>query len=152
PTGLGEPGRFRTQRGAVTVTEPAHRGPTGDRLPPRRLRIQLWYPLARSAAAARPAAANSPGAPRPPPPIVFGPGFMQCAGPYSALLRSWASAGYVVAAVNFPHSNCLTGAAATESDLVNQPADISYAITALMRRSAAGRGLPGGLHRGALDP
>ena len=77
---------------------------------------------------------------------------MQCAGPYSALLRSWASAGYVVAAVNFPHSSCLTGAAATESDLVNQPADISYAITALLRRSAAGHGLAGGLHQGALDP
>ncbi|HEX6933126.1 MAG TPA: hypothetical protein VF162_13355, partial [Streptosporangiaceae bacterium] len=52
--------------------------------------------------------------------------------------------GYVVAAVNFPRSDCLTGTAATESDLVNQPADMSFAITALLRRSAAGTGLLAG--------
>jgi dienelactone hydrolase len=69
---------------------------------------------------------------------------MQCGGPYSDLLRAWASAGYVVAAVNFPRSDCRTGTAATESDLVNQPADISYAITALLRRGAAGTTLLGG--------
>jgi len=62
---------------------------------------------------------------------------MQCGGPYGDLLRSWASAGYVVAAVNFPRSDCRTGAAATESDLVNQPGDVSYAITALLRRGVS---------------
>lgn len=65
---------------------------------------------------------------------------MQCGGPYADLLRAWASAGYVVAAANFPRSDCLTGADATESDLVNQPADISYAITALLRRGSANHG------------
>jgi hypothetical protein len=68
---------------------------------------------------------------------------MQCGGPYADLLQAWASAGDVVAAVNFPRSDCRTGAAATESDLVNQPADVSYAISALLR-SAAGAGLPSG--------
>ncbi len=131
--GVGVPGRFRTERGRLTVTEPAHAGPAGDQLGPRRLVIELWYPLARPA---RPASG-------PLPLIVFGPGFMQCGGPYSDLLRAWASAGYVVATVNFPRSDCLTGAAATESDLVNQPADVSYAITALLRRGAAGHRLHG---------
>jgi dienelactone hydrolase len=131
--GIGMPGRFRTERGRLTVTEPAHTGPAGDQLGQRRLVIGLWYPLAGSA---RPASG-------PLPLIVFGPGFMQCGGPYSDLLRAWASAGYVVAAVNFPRSDCRIGAAATESDLVNQPADVAYAITALLRRGAAGHGLHG---------
>ena len=134
-TGIGDPGLFRTARARLTVTEPAHRGPAGDPLGPRRLLIQLWYPLASGAG---PVGRAAPG---PLPLIAFGPGFMQCGGPYAGLLRSWASAGYVVAAVNFPRSDCLTGAAATESDLVNQPADMSFAITALLRRSAAGTGL-----------
>jgi dienelactone hydrolase len=137
-TGIGTLGRFNTARARLTVTEPAHTGPSGVRLGPRRLLIQLWYPLDRSAGATKAAARG------PLPLIAFGPGFMQCGGPYADLLRAWASAGYVVAAVNFPRSDCLTGAAATESDLVNQPAEMSYAITALLRRSAAGRGLLGG--------
>ncbi len=140
--GFGRLGRFRTARARLSITEPAHTGPAGDPLGPRRLLIQLWYPLAGGAGSgARPA-------PGPLPLIAFGPGFRQCGGPYAGLLRSWASAGYVVAAVNFPRSDCLTGTAATESDLVNQPADISFAITALSRRSAAGTGLLAG----RLDP
>jgi dienelactone hydrolase len=137
-TGIGRLGRFRTARARLTMTEPAHTGPAGDPLGPRRLLIQLWYPLASVAGAA-----GGP-APGPLPLIAFGPGFMQCAGPYGDLLRGWASAGYVVAAVNFPRSDCLTGSAATEADLVNQPADMSFAITELLRRSAAGTGLLAG--------
>ncbi len=117
---LGKLGRFRTARGILAVTEPASAG-TGQR---RRLLIQIWHPTRSAGTASRPL-----------PLIVFGPGFMQCANPYGDLLRAWASAGYVVAAVNFPRSDCRVGSAATESDLVNQPHDISYAITALLRRT-----------------
>jgi dienelactone hydrolase len=156
-TGIGHPGRFRTGRARLTVIEPAHTGPAGDQLGPRPLLIQLWYPRASGASGAggvsRTSGASQVGraAPGPLPLIAFGPGFMQCGGPYAVLLRSWASAGYVVAAVNFPRSDCMTGAAATESDLVNQPADMSFAITALMRRSAAETGLLAGrLDRGEI--
>ncbi len=133
-TQIGALGRFRTGHGRLTLTEPAHAGEAGAALGPRTLLIQLWYPLASS-----PAGTSKPES-GPLPLIAFGPGFMQCGGPYADLLRAWASAGYVVAAVNFPRSDCLTGAAATESDLVNQPGDLTYAISALLRRSAAGRG------------
>lgn len=130
-------GSFRTAEHRLTFTEPAHNGPTGEQLGPRTLLTKVRYPLAvRSATARQPAAG-------PLPLIVFGPGFMQCGGPYSALLRAWASAGYVVATVNFPRSDCLTGAAATESDLVNQPADVSFVITAMLRLSAGHRFLAG---------
>jgi dienelactone hydrolase len=138
---VGVLGRFRTAERRLIFVEPAHKGPAGDNLGPRKLLTDVRYPLAPGAAAARRSAAG------PLPLIVFGPGFMQCGGPYSALLRSWASAGYVVATVNFPLSDCLTGAAATESDLVNQPADVSYVITRMLRLSA-GRGFL----RGRLSP
>ncbi len=73
---------------------------------------------------------------------------MQCAAPYAPLLRAWASAGYVVAAVNFPRTDCRTGTAAYEPDVVNQPADMSYVITRLLALSGRTHGLLAGL----LDP
>jgi dienelactone hydrolase len=122
--GIGKFGKFRTARASLTVTKPARSGVSQA----RQLLIQIWHPLTGPPGnAAGPATTRLPL-------IVFGPGFMQCAGPYGDLLRAWASAGYVVAAVNFPLSDCRTGAAATESDLINQPADMTYAITALLRR------------------
>jgi len=120
-------GRFKTGLRRLTFTEPAHTGPTGEQLGPRTLLTHVRYPLASRQAG-------------PLPLIVFGPGFQYCDGAYADLLRSWASAGYVVAAVNFPLSDCLTGAAATESDLVNQPGDISYVITSMLRLSKARHG------------
>jgi dienelactone hydrolase len=138
--GVGVLGQFRTAERRLVFVEPAHNGRTGDRLGPRTLLTDVRYPLA-----ARPATTNRPAA-GPLPLIVFGPGFMQCGRPYSGLLRAWASAGYVVASVNFPRSDCLTGAAATESDLVNQPADVSYVITRMLRLSAGHRFLAGRLN------
>src|SRR5579859_1615971 len=140
--GIGVLGRFGTAQHWLKFTEPAHTGPTGAALGPRTLRVQVWYPLAAAGGAA--GAARHPAA-GPLPLIAFGPGFMQCGRPYSRLLRAWASAGYVVAVVNFPRSDCEVGAAATESDLVNQPADMSYVITRMLALSAAPRGLFSGL-------
>jgi dienelactone hydrolase len=140
--GVGVMGRFKTGLRQLTFTEPAHTGPTGEQLGPRSLLTNIRYPLASGQGAGR------RPAPGPLPLIVFGPGFQFCDHAYGDLLRSWASAGYVVAAVNFPLSDCLTGAAATESDLVNQPGDISYVITSMLRLSRAGHGL----FAGRLDP
>ena len=137
--GVGTLGRFWVGQRWITFTEPAHTGPTGAHLGPRRLLTQIRYPLAG------PPAKTSKPARGPLPLIVFGPGFMQCGGPYSRLLRAWATAGYVVATVNFPLSDCKVGSAATESDMVNQPADMSYVITRMLRLSAARHGLFSGL-------
>ena len=78
---------------------------------------------------------------------MFAPGFMLCSGPYSSLLETWASAGYVVAAVNFPRTNCHLGTAAYEPNLVNQPGDVSYALTRLLALSAE----PNDLFSGLID-
>jgi dienelactone hydrolase len=124
-TVAGDLGRYQVGARQLTFLEPPHTGPTGEYLGQRMLATVLWYPLAGS----RPAAG-------PLPLLMFAPGFMQCDGPYTALLQAWASAGYVVAAVNFPRTSCRVGAAAYEPDLVNQPGDVSYALSRLLALSA----------------
>jgi dienelactone hydrolase len=90
-----------------------------------------------------------PAAPREPLPlIVFGHGFDQTPAPYARLLRDWAAAGFVVAAPLFPFENAHAPGGPNESDLVNQPADMSFVISALLRRSAA----PSGALAGRIDP
>jgi predicted dienelactone hydrolase len=79
---------------------------------------------------------------------LFAPGFLQCPGAYSDLLQAWASAGYVVAAVTFPRTNCHLGTEAYEADLVNQPQDMSYVLTRLLALSARS----GDPFSGLLDP
>ena len=119
----------------MTFTEPAHTGPADQYLGPRTLVTQVSYPRARGPAG-------------PFPLLLFAPGFRQCPGGYSDLLRAWASAGYVVAAVNFPRTNCHLGTEAYEADLVNQPHDMSYVLSRLLALNAR----PGDPFSGLLDP
>jgi dienelactone hydrolase len=131
---VGGYGSYRVGQRQVTFTEPAHVGPAGQYLGPRTLVTQIWYPLA-----------SGPAGPFPL--LMFAPGFLQCAGAYSDLLRAWASAGYVVAATNFPRTNCRLGTDAYEPDLVNQPQDMSYVLSRLLALSAQ----PDGAFSGLLD-
>ncbi len=85
---------------------------------------------------------------RPLPLIVFGHGFAVTPAPYSALLQAWARAGYVVAAPIFPLENANAPGGPDESDLVNQPGDMSFVITSMLAASAANSGF---LH-GMIDP
>lgn len=117
PLPVGLLGRFTPAHLTVTLTEPAHPGPAGH-VGRRTLVTTIWYP------GIQPASTRFPL-------IVFGPGFQKCAGSYAPLLSAWASAGYVVAAVNFPYTNCHSGSQ-DEADLVNQPGDLSYALTQLL--------------------
>jgi predicted dienelactone hydrolase len=129
-------GRYQVGEHRLTFTEPIRDGPAGRRLGPRTLATTVRYPRIGSGPAAGPR-----------PLLVFAPGFMQCSGPYSALLDAWASAGYVVAAVDFPRTSCHEGAAAYEPDLVNQPRDVTYAINRLLTLNAR----PHDLFSGLLD-
>ena len=132
---IGGDGTYRTGERQVTFTEPARTGPAGQHLSQRTLVTQIRYPRARG-----------PGGPFPL--LLFAPGFRQCPGAYSDLLQAWASAGYVVAAVTFPRTNCHLGPEAYEADLVNQPHDMSYVMTRLLALSTR----PGGPFSGLLDP
>jgi dienelactone hydrolase len=64
--------------------------------------------------------------------VVFAHGFALTPAPYAPLLDAWARAGYVVAAPVFPVENANAPGGPDESDLVNQPADISFVITRLL--------------------
>ncbi len=79
--------------------------------------------------------------------VVFAPGYRQCSASYSILLREWASAGYVVAAVNFPRTNCHV-VSPDEADLVNQPADLAFVIHQLDQMSSQ----PSGTLSGVINP
>jgi hypothetical protein len=115
---------------------------TRIRLGPRVLFTTVWYPVIPPAAAA-----SGRLAPGLFPLVVFGPGYYVCAESYSPLLRAWASAGYVVAGVDFPRTNChLTNP--YENDMANQPADMAYVIRRLLGISDRSRGFLGGL----IDP
>jgi pimeloyl-ACP methyl ester carboxylesterase len=80
--------------------------------------------------------------------VVFAPGYRQCASSYSALLRQWTSAGYVVAAIDFPLTNCHT-VTPDESDLTNQPSYIAFVIGRLLSLSRQHAGWLSGLINGS---
>jgi dienelactone hydrolase len=77
--------------------------------------------------------------------VIFGHGFAVTPGPYAALLQAWARAGYVVAAPIFPLGNHNAPGGPNESDIVNQPRDMSFVISRMLALSAARHGLFAGL-------
>jgi dienelactone hydrolase len=101
----------------------------------RTLTTYVRYPaLGRAAgdvAGATPARAAGPF-----PLIVFGHGFASTPAIYARLLRGWAQAGYVVAAPLFPLENANAPGGPDESDLINQPTDMSLVISRLLALSA----------------
>lgn len=96
----------------------------GGRRVARPVTTHLWYP---------PAAEGS----GPWPLLVFGHGFATTPFRYKRLLRSWAAAGYLVAAPVFPLGNANAPGGPDESDMVNQPRDMSFVITQLLAASAS---------------
>ena len=85
---------------------------------------------------------------RPYPLIVFGHGFAVTPERYGALLDAWAQAGYVVAAPVFPVENANAPGGPSESDLVNEPGDVSFLISRLLGANAG----PPSVLRGLIDP
>jgi fermentation-respiration switch protein FrsA (DUF1100 family) len=141
PVPAAAAGQYRVGQRQLTFDEPAHTGVAGQYLGERALVTEIDYPAAPGSSGSRIAPGRFPL-------VMFAPGFMQCPGPYEHLLQAWASAGYVVASVDFPRTSCLVGSAAYEPDLVNQPADVSYVLGRLLAASAA----PGGFFSGRLNP
>ena len=70
--------------------------------------------------------------------VVFGHGFAVTPAIYTPLLMAWARAGYVVAAPVFPLENAHAPGGPNEADIVNQPADVSFVISRMLSRNAAG--------------
>ena len=69
--------------------------------------------------------------------VVFAHGFDVSPLAYAPLLRSWAAAGYVVAAPSFPLTKPGALGGLKEADLANQPADVRFVITKLLATNTA---------------
>jgi predicted dienelactone hydrolase len=115
---------------------------------PRVLATDLWYAAAgRRHPTARPGAVPETAA-GPFPLIVFAPGFDASPSTYAPLLTAWARAGYVVASPSFPLTNPDAVGGLDEYDIANQPRDVSFIITRLLRLARA----PHGPFAGLIDP
>ncbi|MCA2213436.1 alpha/beta hydrolase family protein [Jidongwangia harbinensis] len=151
PKGLPAAGTAPTTRFQVEVrTLRFHRGPD------RPLTTTVWYP------------ADGDG---PFPLVVFSHGLTSEPAAYASVLRSWARAGFVVAAPAFPHTS-YRARDFDALDVINQPADASEVITRMLalnetdgdlrgriapaRIGAAGHSAGGittiGMFSGARDP
>jgi len=131
---VGTIGSYSVAVQRLTLVEPPRAGVAGGRV----LRTVVRYPVIPPRAATAPPLAKGLF-----PLVVFAPGYQQCDGSYDSLLRTWASAGYVVAAVEFPVTNCHVRG--PESDLVNQPRDMAFVIRRLLLISGGPQGALSGL-------
>jgi predicted dienelactone hydrolase len=131
------PGPLPVQASAATFVDTSRPTPAYGEfagLPERRLVGRIWRPD------------DSSGAPYPL--IVYSHGLMSTWKEAAELGPYLASYGYVVIAVNFP----LTAYSAPEgpyvSDVLNQPADVSFLIDSLLAQN----GEPGNRLEGMIDP
>jgi len=77
--------------------------------------------------------------------VVFAHGFEVGPEPYEPLLRTWAEAGYVVAAPEFPLTDAeVAGDNLDEADIDNQPGDLAFVFSRLLD--------PVGALSGYVDP
>jgi dienelactone hydrolase len=128
---VGRPDSYRIARLTLSMS---YRLRDQERRP---LRVFVRYPEVPATDVGRLGRGNFPL-------IVFAPGYRQCASSYDVLLRHWASAGYVVAALQFPLTSC-HAAVPDENDLVHQPHDVSVVTSRLLARSARQSGPLAGL-------
>ncbi|MFE9688250.1 alpha/beta hydrolase family protein [Micromonospora sp. NPDC005806] len=110
----------------------------------RPLPVTVWYP-ARGDAGGDPER-SAPAAVGRFPVVMFSHGLGGRPEDYQLLLSRWAAAGFVVAAPKFPHTGA--GGDGNPLDVLNQPADVSYALTQVL----ALNGKAGDPLRGRLDP
>jgi alpha-beta hydrolase superfamily lysophospholipase len=76
--------------------------------------------------------------------VVFAHGFALTPAIYAHLLDAWARSGYVVAAPLFPLERANAPGGSDESDLINEPRDLSFVIDRLLALDSAPRGVLAG--------
>lgn len=130
---VGTPGRYAVAQTVLVLVDRSRAGPGARALP-----TAVRYPVIPAVSVPRTLARGLF------PLVAFAPGYLQCESSYAALLNSWASAGYVVAAVDFPRTSC-HASGPDEDDLSNQPGDLAYVIRQVLAVSGAPRGALAGL-------
>jgi dienelactone hydrolase len=124
---------------AVTLVDPSRPGPArGDTpaTPQRQIAVTVRYPTPGGPGS--PDAEGAPAAPGTFPLVVFAHGFDVSAATYAALEDQLASAGFVVAAPDFPLSSSVYAGDPVETDIPNQALDVDFVISSF----DAGTGLP----------
>ena len=132
-----------------TLVDPHRATPAWDNQPEhsgRTLITTIYYPALGAASSAipqpnAPPAAKAGGYPL----IVFSHGLGADPLEYQSLLSYWASAGFVVAAPQFPLSSDHTAGGPDEGDIANQPGDVSFVITSVLGESTQSGGVLSGL-------
>ncbi|MET8551010.1 alpha/beta hydrolase family protein [Micromonospora zamorensis] len=97
----------------------------------RALPVRIWYPALGEDGPVRPGLLGAHGRF---PVVMFSHGLGGRPDDYATLLTRWARAGFVVAAPTFPHTS--TGADNNVLDVLNQPADVSYALDQVLALDA----------------
>jgi dienelactone hydrolase len=120
----------------VDLTRPTVARPPEPASGSRILRTTVWMPAAGRGSW---------------PLVVFGHGFGVSASTYYDLLATLASAGFVVAAPDFPGSSSALPGRADEQDIRQEPCDLLYVAGQLESASLAGQGIrAGAVRRGAV--
>jgi dienelactone hydrolase len=121
-----------------TRSTPAHNGERA--LTSRTLTTSIWYPAAIRASATPKSNAPPDTGGGPYPLVVFSHGLGTVPHEYASLLRSWAAAGFVVAAPKFPLTGLGTPGGVDTADVYSQPGDVSFVISVMLLASAAHSG------------
>ncbi|MFI5487409.1 alpha/beta hydrolase family protein [Micromonospora echinaurantiaca] len=141
-TGPARPQAVPTQTPAATT--PAPRVPAGtaperafavgvrqlklNRDGDRPLPVTVWYPAAGEAGGEPERSVRAADGRFPV--VMFSHGLGGRPADYETLLTRWVAAGFVVAAPTFPHTS--RGTDTNVLDVLNQPADVSYALTQVL--------------------
>jgi fermentation-respiration switch protein FrsA (DUF1100 family) len=122
PASAGAPavGTYRVSTRTLDLVDPSrvtdeHPTKAGGETAGRRLPTTIWYP------------ATGQG---PFPVVAFSHGVLSTASTYDELLAAWASAGFIVLGPTFPLTN--HDVETVYVDILNQPADVSFALTATL--------------------
>lgn len=132
---LSADGSYAVGTTSLSVMEPGA-PEVGDRSLP----TAVFYPVRGIAAAGGPDA-QPDRTHAPYPLLVFSQGYDLSVQAYSTLLTDWASAGFVVAAPTYPHTDPSDQRSLDENDITNHPADLRYVISTLLE-AAQGSGSP----------
>jgi fermentation-respiration switch protein FrsA (DUF1100 family) len=157
PTGAGNPQSApfavgRSDYTFVDTSRPTSPNRTYPGAPTRTLQTMLLYPAKGDPAGPITAGAEPIHRRRDHrfPLIVFSHGYLASGPAYAPVLAWLVSRGYVVAAPTFPLSSGGAPGGPKGGDYVNQPADVSFVLTRVLRLARQGHGLRRTINRGEI--
>jgi len=108
----------------------------------RPLRTLVWYPATGTAGGSP--KANAAAASGRFPVVLFSHGLTAKPESFASITTKWAAAGFIVAAPAYPFTNGDAGDQFNAGDIVNQPADATAVITAVLKLDTSGGDLLAG--------